>query len=576
MNLRSLRRFLPVLLLAAMMVMLIFAIGPASAAPKPQATTVPVQILAVNDFHGALLPPGTIGTPTGNVNAGGAEYLATWIKTMKAQNPKTAVVSAGDMIGATPLLSALFHDEPAVEVFNEIGLDFNAVGNHEFDEGLAELLRMQQGGCHPVDGCADGDPFEGADFRYLAANVFYEGTNRTIFPAYRVMTFSGVKVAFIGMTLEGTPGIVSPSGVAGLQFKDEADTVNRLVGVLKSKGIKAVVVLVHEGGYPAVATEYNGCSGISGPIVDIVERTRDDVDLFITGHTHQAYNCVIDGRVVTSAASNGRLVTRINMEVSRKTKDVTSISAENVIVTQDVAKDPAITALITKYNVFAAPLANRIVGSITADFVRGATRGVESNIGRLIADAMLDATDDPDNGNAQIAFMNPGGIREDFLVSDIYGTEAPGEVTFGEMFAVQPFGNAMVTMDMTGTQIDMALEQQWIGVNPVPGNKLLQVSEGFTYSYSAADAAAAIANPSQAGNVVDIADIMLNGVPIDPNGVYRVTVNSFIADGGDQFPAFLLGTNRLGGAVDTDALEAYFLAHSPLTPDPAPRIIVLP
>ncbi len=450
------------------------------------------------------------------------------------------------------------------------------MGNHEFDEGLAELLRMQQGGCHPVDGCADGDPFEGADFRYLAANVFYEGTNRTIFPAYRVMTFSGVKVAFIGMTLEGTPGIVSPSGVAGLQFKDEADTVNRLVGVLKSKGIKAVVVLVHEGGYPAVATEYNGCSGISGPIVDIVERTRDDVDLFITGHTHQAYNCVIDGRVVTSAASNGRLVTRINMEVSRKTKDVTSISAENVIVTQDVAKDPAITALITKYNVFAAPLANRIVGSITADFVRGATRGVESNIGRLIADAMLDATDDPDNGNAQIAFMNPGGIREDFLVSDIYGTEAPGEVTFGEMFAVQPFGNAMVTMDMTGTQIDMALEQQWIGVNPVPGNKLLQVSEGFTYSYSAADAAAAIANPSQAGNVVDIADIMLNGVPIDPNGVYRVTVNSFIADGGDQFPAFLLGTNRLGGAVDTDALEAYFLAHSPLTPDPAPRIIVLP
>ena len=293
-------------------------------------------------------------------------------------------------------------------------------------------------------------------------------------------------------------------------------------------------------------------------------------------YKRQAYNCVIDGRVVTSAASNGRLVTRINMEVSRKTKDVTSISAENVIVTQDVAKDPAITALITKYNVFAAPLANRIVGSITADFVRGATRGVESNIGRLIADAMLDATDDPDNGNAQIAFMNPGGIREDFLVSDIYGTEAPGEVTFGEMFAVQPFGNAMVTMDMTGTQIDMALEQQWIGVNPVPGNKLLQVSEGFTYSYSAADAAAAIANPSQAGNVVDIADIMLNGVPIDPNGVYRVTVNSFIADGGDQFPAFLLGTNRLGGAVDTDALEAYFLAHSPLTPDPAPRIIVLP
>ena len=572
MNLRSLRRFLPVVLLAAMVVMLVVAIGPAEAAPSPQARTVPIQILAVNDFHGALMPPGTIGTPTGNVNAGGAEYLATWIKTMKADNPKTVVVSAGDMIGATPLLSALFHDEPAIETFNEIGLDFNAVGNHEFDEGLAELMRMQNGGCHPVDGCADGDPFDGADFRYLAANVVYEGTNRTIFPAYRVMTFSGVKVAFIGMTLEGTPGIVSPSGIAGLDFKDEADTVNRLVGILKTKGVKAVVVLVHEGGYPAVSTEYNGCSGISGPIVDIVERTRDEVDLFITGHTHQAYNCVIDGRVVTSAASNGRLVTRINMEVSRKTKDVTSISAENVIVTQTVTKDPAITALIAKYNAFAAPLANRIIGSITADFVRGASRGVESNIGRLIADAMLDATDDPNTGNAQIAFMNPGGIREDFLVSDIAAGEAPGEVTFGEMFIVQPFGNAMVTMDLTGTQIDAALEAQWIGVNPVPGNKLLQVSEGFTYSYSAAVAA----DPANAGNVVDINTIMLNVVPIDPTGVYRVTVNSFIADGGDQFPVFVEGTNRLGGAVDTDALEAYFLAHSPLTPDPVARITVLP
>ena len=402
--------------------------------------------------------------------------------------------------------------------------------------------------------------------------MVYEGPNRTIFPAYRIRSFSGVKVAFIGMTLEGTPGIVSPSGIAGLDFKDEANTVNRLVGILKSQGVKAIVVLVHEGGYPAVSTEYNGCSGISGPIVDIVERTRDEVDLFITGHTHQAYNCVIDGRVVTSAASNGRLVTRINMEVSRKTKDVTSISAENVIVTQTVTKDPAITALIAKYNAFAAPLANRIIGSITADFVRGASRGVESNIGRLIADAMLDATDDPDTGNAQIAFMNPGGIREDFLVSDIAAGEGPGEVTFGEMFIVQPFGNAMVTMDLTGTQIDAALEAQWIGVNPVPGNKLLQVSEGFTYSYSAAVAA----DPANAGNVVDINTIMLNGVPIDPNGVYRVTVNSFIADGGDQFPVFVQGTNRLGGAVDTDALEAYFAAHSPLTPDPVARITVLP
>ena len=270
----NLRRFLPVLLLAAMMVILVVAIGPASAAPNPQGRIVNIQVLAVNDFHGALLPPGTIGTPSGNVNAGGAEYLATWIKTMKADNTRTVVVSAGDMIGATPLLSALFHDEPSVETFNEIGLDFNAVGNHEFDEGLTELLRMQNGGCHPVDGCDDGDPFGGAEFRYLAANVVYEGSNRTIFPPYMIKQYTnGVKVAFIGMTLEGTPGIVSPSGVAGLDFKDEADTVNRLVKILKGRGVKAIVVLVHEGGYPAVATEYNGCTGISEMCIRDSRRT---------------------------------------------------------------------------------------------------------------------------------------------------------------------------------------------------------------------------------------------------------------------------------------------------------------
>ncbi|MBX7250525.1 MAG: bifunctional metallophosphatase/5'-nucleotidase [Candidatus Promineofilum sp.] len=566
MNVRSLRRFLPLVLVAVAMVLLVLTIGPAAAGPSPEGRMVPIQILAVNDFHGALLPPGTIATPTGNVPAGGAEYLATWIKTLKATNPKTVVVSAGDMIGASPILSALFHDEPSIETFNEIGLDFNAVGNHEFDEGLTELLRMQKGGCHPVDGCADGDPFGGADFRYLAANVFYEGTNRTIFPPYGIRTFSGIKVAFIGMTLEGTPLIVSPSGVAGLEFKDEADTVNRLANLLKKRGVQAIVVLVHEGGFNSVGTEYNACPGISGPIVDIVERTTDEVDLFITGHTHQAYNCVIDGRVVTSAASNGRLVTRINMEVSRKTKDVTSVTAENIIVTQNVAKDPAITALIAKYDAVAAPLRNRIIGSITGDITRAATRGEESSVGRLVADAQLDATNDANNGNAVIAFMNAGGLREDFIYSEITGTEQPGEVTFGEMFQVQPFGNSLVTMDITGAQIETLLEQQW-STQPNPGGKLLQVSEGFTYAYS---------QSAPIGDKVDPASIKLNGVTIDPNATYRVTVNSFLADGGDGFAVLREGTNRLGGAVDTDALEAYFAAHSPVSPVLTPRITILP
>jgi len=564
MNLRK-PRILPLVLLAALLV-LVFAIGSASAAVPPR---VSVQILAVNDFHGNLQPPtgssGRVATPSGNVDAGGAVYLATWLKTLKAENANTVIVSAGDTIGASPLLSALFHDEPTIEAFNDMGVDFNAVGNHEFDEGVAELKRMQKGGCHPVDGCADGDPFGGADFQYLAANVFYDGTNQTIFPPYRIKTFKyGVKVAFIGMTLEGTPNIVTPSAVAGLDFRDEADTVNRLVRQLKNRGVETIVVLVHEGGFPSSGTEYNACPGISGPIIDIVERTSDEVDLFITGHTHQAYNCVIDGRIVTSASSFGRIVTKVDLEISRTSKEVQAITAENIIVTRTVPADATQAALIAKYDAISAPLANRIIGQITATITRAANAAGESALGDVIADAQLDATNDPGLGDAVIAFMNPGGIRADLTYPSSLAGEGDGNVTYGESFTVQPFGNSMVTKTMTGADIKQVLEQQWLGPNAVTA-KILQVSQGFTYTWSTS---------APAGSKVS--NIMLNGVPLDMNATYRVTMNSFLADGGDGFAAFTLGTNPLGGAVDTDALEAYFQAHSPVPPGPQNRITVIP
>ncbi len=549
----SLRRALPLVTVLAVFLSTITA---AAAGP---AGTVDVQILTFNDFHGNLEPSGSVRVPGGSVPAGGVEYMATHIKNLEATNPNTIIISAGDAIGASPLISALFHDEPTIEALNLMGVDYATVGNHEFDEGVAELKRMQEGGCHPVDGCQDGDPFDGADFRFLAANVVQEKNGKTLFPAYKVRSFARAKVAFIGVVLEGTPSIVTPSGVAGLQFLDEADTINAVVGKLKAKGIKAIVVIIHEGG--SQSGFYNECSGIAGNIVDIVNRTDDEVDLFITGHTHGGYNCVIDGRVVTGAYYSGRILTDIDMTVDRLSGEVTSIQANNLIVTQDVAKDPALTALVDKYKALSAPLANRVIGSITADIPRASNAAGESALGDVIADAQLAATAMPGYGDAVVAFMNPGGIRADLLYNQVSGGEAPGEVTYGEAFTVQPFGNSLVTMSLSGAQIDTLLETQWVV------NRILQVSNGFSYSWSLG---------APVGNKVDIASIMINGVPIDPNGSYRVTVNSFLADGGDGFSVLTQGTDRLGGAVDLDALAEYFGANSPVAPGPQNRISVLP
>lgn len=553
------------------------AAGVVSAAP-PRKPPLSVQLLALNDFHGNLMPPSgssgrvTVGTnPDGTaitVDAGGVEYLATHVASLRALNPNTAVVSAGDMIGATPLLSALFHDEPTIEAFNQIGLDFNAVGNHEFDEGVTELLRMQNGGCHPVDGCLDGDGFAGASFKYLAANVVYKKNGKPIFPAYKLKSFDGEKVAFIGMTLEGTPTIVTPSGISNVNFLDEAETVNALVPRLKKQGVKTIVVLIHEGGVQVPSSSpYNACVGISGPIVDIVNAFDDEVDVVVSGHTHQPYNCTIDGKLVTSAFSFGRLVTKIDLTIDRKTGDVLTKVADNRVVTRDVAKDAAQTALIARYNAIAAPLANRVIGSITADITRAINPAGESALGDVIADAQLAATSPAGLGSAVVAFMNIGGIRADLTYPSSAAGEGDGNVTYGESFTVQPFGNSMVTMTLTGAQIDTLLEQQFNGCGTQNANRVLQVSAGFAYSWSASAPACGKVDPST---------ITLNGVVVDPGASYRVTVNSFLADGGDNFLVLREGTERLGGAVDTDALEAYFVAHSPVAPGPQNRITQVP
>lgn len=532
--------------------------------------TQSVQLLATNDFHGNLKPPsgssGRITTafgvppaPNTTVDAGGAEYLATHLAALRATNPQTVTVAAGDVIGATPLVSALFHDEPTIESMNAAGLDVAGVGNHEFDEGPDELLRMAYGGCHPTDGCQDGDGFAGASFGYLAANVVVDDSGETLFPAYELRTFRAARVAFIGLTLEGTPTIVTPAGVAGLSFKDEIQTVNALVPELKRQGVETIVVLLHEGGFATGL--YSECAGISGPVFDIARGFDPAVDVVVAGHTNAAHICDIDGKLVTSAASFGRLITDIDLTIDEVTGDVTAKTAQNVIVTRTVAKDAAQTAIITKYDTLAAPLANRIVGAITADLTRIANAAGESIMGDVIADAQLAATRAPDKGASVLALMNPGGVRADLTVAQITGGEQPGQVTYGEAFTVQPFGNSVVSMSITGAELDAVLEQQWTLVNGVRRVAMLAPSAGLTYAWTAA-------NPD--GDKVS--DIKIGGVAIDPAARYRITVNSFLADGGDGFTVLKQGIDRIGGEVDLDALTAYLGANTPLAPPALDRI----
>jgi 5'-nucleotidase len=418
---------------------------------------VNLQILAINDFHG------NIATSSGSFGGTGrADFLSANIKAAQADADNSIFVSAGDLIGASPLISALFHDEPTIEAMNLLGLDINAVGNHEFDEGSAELLRMQFGGSHPVDGDLDGDGFAGAEFEFLAANVTIDVTGGTLFPPYSIRKYKGVKVAFIGMTLEGTPTIVTPSGVAGLTFHDEVDTVNRLVRKLRKKKIQSIVVLLHEGGFSDGGQ--NDCgSGLVGPIADITAALHPAVDLVIAGHTNDEFVCEIDGKWVTMADNRGRLFTKIDVELNRVTKDMTVVAINNVPNLQGgVTPDPAVTALIDKYDALSAPLANAVIGTITTDLLRANNAAGESALGDIIADAQLAATMQPGFGDAVVAFMNPGGIRNDLNFAS-GGPEFDGEATFGEAFSVQPFGNSLVTMTLTGAQIYTLLEQQWVG-----------------------------------------------------------------------------------------------------------------
>jgi len=559
------------------LVVFVLALAPTAGAAGKEKDTF-VQLLAINDFHGNLQPPSgssgriAVGPGGATVNAGGVEYLATWIKSLRTTNPNTITIGAGDLIGASPLISGLFHDEPTIESMNALGLDVTGVGNHEFDEGIAELLRMQFGnqlggnGCHPVDGCQDGTPFGGSLFQYLAANVFYEHTNNTILPPYEIHKIGNAKIAFIGLTLEGTPLIVTPAGVAGLEFRPEVPTINNLVAKLRAEqGVRSFVVLVHQGGFqnapfPLGYQDSDRCDNFRGDIVPIVNGLSNDVDVVVSAHTHQPYICRINGKLVTSASSFGRLITDIDLRIDHQTKDIVSATAHNVIVTRDVAKDADQTAIINKYDALSGPIANRVVGSQTADILRVATPAGETALGDVIADAQLASTSPTDFGGAVVAFMNPGGIRADLICSAPCSAATPAPVTYNQLFTVQPFNNVMTVKTMTGDMIYRLLEQQFTGANGI-----LQVSNGFAYTWS----------PTQVPHVIN-GSVKINGVAVDKTASYRVAMNNFLAGGGDGFTVFNEGTNPLGGEIDLDAAVNYFMHNSPVSPGPQNRITQIP
>ncbi|MFS7875775.1 bifunctional UDP-sugar hydrolase/5'-nucleotidase [Streptomyces asiaticus] len=577
------------------------AVGPAGADTGAAASdkhrpgrTVDVQLLSFNDLHGNLEPPqGSSGTvtetqadgTTKTIPAGGAEYLATSLRNARKGHEYSVTAAGGDMIGASPLLSGLFHDEPTVEALNKLDLDVTSVGNHEFDEGRAELSRIQNGGCHPKEGCYEkGKTFPGADFPYLAANVTDEKTGKPILKPYTVWQHKGVKIGFIGVTLEGTPDIVTAEGVKGLKFHDEVETINKYAKELQHKGVKSIVALIHEGGLPASPSYNYDCDnggagkGISGPIVDIAKNITPKVDALVTGHTHQAYTCTVPDpsgtpRTVTSAASFGRLYTDTTLTYDRRTGDIVrtnvkGANAANHVVDREQPKAPDMTSLIGRWNKLAAPVAGKPVGHISADINGRGSTAYETPLGDVIADGQLEALSPSDKGGAQIAFMNPGGIRSD-LAYKASGSEGDGVVTYGEAFTVQPFTNMMNVIDLTGSQLITALQQQVSGANEA-SPRILQVSKGLTYTLDL----------TKSGKDRIVTDsVKLNGEAIDPAKTYRVALNEFIAGGGDGFPAFKEGKNKLVGASDLDVFTAYLGAHSsqssPLDPPKADRITIV-
>ncbi len=541
---------------ALSLTLLLAACNDSKSTPAKSSTPVNVTVLGLNDFHGNLeatnfkIPDPADATKQIPILAGGAELIGGYVQQEKTKNPNQLFVGAGDLIGASPVTSSLLRDEPTVLALSQMGMKVSSLGNHEFDQGLKELKRMQNGGCDSNDtskACKFQNPYPGASFKWLGANVVDKTTGKTAFDPYEIETVGNVKIAFIGAVLKGTPNIVSPNGIATLNFLDEAESINKYVPELKAKGVDAIIVLIHQGGAAKDGYAVPACGTLTGDIVDIVNRLDPAVNAVISGHTHQGYNCVVNGRTVIQGDFYGHLLQRLDLTITPSSKKV-EVRAMNVLMdSRTLPKDPAMTTLVTHAKALTDAVKQAPVGTIaTASISRTNNAAGESALGDMIADSMLAGTAAQ---NTQIAFMNPGGLRADLIASG-----AGNSVTYGDLYAVQPFGNNMTVMDMTGAQIKAMLEEQFDNGGTVGATKVLQISKGLTYSYDSTAAK---------GSRIDASSLKLNGTVLDPAKNYRIVTNSFLAGGGDGFTTFKSGINvlQLPNVVDIDVFVAYIKAN---------------
>ena len=552
--------------------------------PLHASETVAVRLIAFNDLHGHLEPgDNAIAVPDPHdparqvaLPAGGIAHLASAVRRLQAEHPASVLISSGDLVGASPLVSALFRDEPTIEVMNALGLSLNAAGNHEFDHGVAELRRLIAGGCATeprgvAATCAGmARAYDGAKFPFIAANVEDAATGVPLLAPFVVRQLGGVRIGFIGAVTRTTPGIVMPAGIRGWRFTSEAAALNLHARRLRAEGVNAIVAVVHEGG--DADGGFDGCLNPRGPIFDIVRALDPAIDVVLSAHTHRGYNCRIDGRVVIQGASFGRLLSVVDLAIDRSSGAVVrdETRARNVPVANGRGTDQAldalyppfpadaqIAAIVDHYRSRVAPLADRPVGRIAAAFERLPAEQGDSPAGRLIADAQLAAT----RGNgAQIAFTNTGGIR-----SPLRPRAPDGTVTYGDVFTMQPFGNALVTMTMTGARLKALLESQRRGTTGRA--RFLQPSASLTYAWH---------DDAPDGSRVIEESISIEGKPWRRDASYRITVNSYLAAGGDGFRGFLDGTDHAGGPLDVEALAQYLTqssAQTPLVPDMQPRIV---
>ncbi len=522
--------------------------------PNPSAQgLVVVQVLALNDFHGNLETPASTtsyrqGDEVVRQQLGGAARLAATLDTLRLAQDATVTVAAGDLIGGSPFVSANFLDEPAIASLDLAGLDVASVGNHEFDRGIAELRRMQDGGCEQNtlrQPCAI-EPFGGADFDYLAGNVI-DGEGHSVFPGTSLRQVGPLQVGFIGLTLKGTATLVSPAMTRGYRFTDEAEAANRLARELRAQGADTVVLLIHEGGRVDPSQNLSGCPGIYGPILPIIEQLDPAISLVISGHTHMSYICRMDltngsPRLLSSAGRFGSFVTDIRLTWDRSTRRVTDIAAVNVPVNGTLGTRADVAALVERYVAAAEPVAARVVGTLApAPDSEGDCE--ETTAANLVADAQLAAARTALGEGVDVAFINTSGVRTNLDAA------ADGVMTYGEIFAMQPFGNTLQVLELTGTELRQALEEQFCDGTPAtPCSTLLAPSATLTYSYD---------RSRPRGE--RIRDIVLNGAPIDPAERYQIAFNNFLANGGDGLASLVQRPTVGEAGVDLDALEAYLV-----------------